>query len=273
MLTGPCLPAGQRPSLRSSRNDELVNAYCKRCGSHEARSPFAPACGGWAVGFVEPRATVRSACGRVCPRWGHVAGPVAGRLGAEGRDGLVQRGEPAVVGDAFAEAVEVEGVQQAGVGAGKGEGDLAGLEVVQQAGEADPGGVVDVVDGPGVEDEPRTGSGRARRAPARRRRTGSRWRRTARRRTGRRSGRGRSACPARRARRSARRPSRPRARSPSGLYWRRMTSRIDTTIARMMPCSTPTAQTTTPVTTAMTNSLRRRRRSAAGRRRRSGRCR
>ena len=35
-----------------------------------------------------------------------------------------------------------------------------------------------------------------------------------------------------------------------------MISRIDSTIARMMPCSTPTAKTTTAVITAMTNSLR-----------------
>jgi len=37
-----------------------------------------------------------------------------------------------------------------------------------------------------------------------------------------------------------------------------MMSRIDTTIARMMPCSTPTAHTTTAVTTAIANSSLRR---------------
>ena len=50
---------------------------------------------------------------------------------------------------------------------------------------------------------------------------------------------------ARRSGTSARRRRTLRRRSPSGVYCRRMISRIDSTIARMMPCSTPTAKTTT----------------------------
>ena len=59
-----------------------------------------------------------------------------------------------------------------------------------------------------------------------------------------------------RQRRSARRPSSTPTTKSFGLYCRRMISRIDSTIARMMPCSTPTAKTTMPVIAAITNSLR-----------------
>ena len=42
-----------------------------------------------------------------------------------------------------------------------------------------------------------------------------------------------------------------------GRYCRRTISRIDNTTANTIPCCTPTANTTTPVSAAMTNSLRR----------------